>query len=66
MVVDMTKTDLQRKGELVVESKFDDIIDTAAEKHRNIIARLKAEPDGANVNADGIAYHQRRLKRYSM
>jgi hypothetical protein len=64
MVADMQKTDLDRKGELMVESKFDDIIDSRIDKHAEKIKALKAEPDGNNVNAAAIQYHERRLARY--
>ena len=64
MVKDMLKTDVDRKAELVVESKFDDIIDSRIERHTQKISELKDESDGANKNSAAIAYHERRLARY--
>jgi hypothetical protein len=64
MVSDMLKTDAERKAELVVESKFDEIIDARIAHHTTQIAELKAQADGAHVNSAAITYHERRLARY--
>jgi hypothetical protein len=64
MVSDMLKTDAERKAELVVEAKFDEIIDARIAHHTSAIAELKAETNGTNVNSAAITYHERRLARY--
>ena len=64
MVADISKTDVQAKAELVVESQFDDIIDAKIDLYTNKIKSLKAEPDGATVNASSITYYESRIKRY--
>jgi hypothetical protein len=64
MVSDMLKTDAERKAELVVESKFDEIIDGRIAHHTQSIAELKAQSDGSHVNSAAITYHERRLARY--
>lgn len=64
MVSDMLKTDAERKAELVVEAKFDEIIDARIAHHTESIAQLKEQANGSNINSAAITYHERRLARY--
>ena len=64
MVTNMFKSESDKKMDLVIESKFDEIIDARIIHHTEQIKELKAQADGSNINSAAINYHERRLARY--